>query len=354
MGKLRPTRHKVSVVICQKMASCLATGLLFLPSLPHLCPWESQGANPAWQGVSEAAGRSTGGVAGKWVTPWLGDACARPRLSWFQPGSSQAPPAPGSTGDLGNGGLGTGRVWVRQKLDLAGVGLCQQPSASASASIQFCPLFQSPFVATVSFILTKAQEERWAGELAISLSTPSTKAMQRAWCGSFVTVSLFTGGETEAQRGAGTCFRLQSQRGVTGSAPIQGAPPTTTWPPVLLHSQVLRCSATKEIGSYPQPHFPGWAASRLGFPSGKAPRLFCMVRRTREEMTKILLERAAENSPTFGLQGVGVASGSAKVGVQMWRSKGAAGRQPWNLDLERHWLWTEVGQGWVPLLLISQ
>ena len=42
-----------------------------------------------------------------------------------------------------------------------------------------------------------------------------------------------------------------------------------------------------------------------------------MVKRTREEMTKILLERAAEYSPTFGLQGVGVASGSAKVGVQM-------------------------------------
>ena len=207
------------------------------------------------------------------MTPWLGDACARPRLSWFQPGSSQAPPAPGSTGDLGNGGLGTGRVWVRQKLDLAGVGLCQQPSASASASIQFCPLFQSPFVATVSFILTKTQEERWAGELAISLSTPSTKAMQRAWCGSFVTVSLFTGGESEARRGAGTCFRLQSQRGVTGSAPIQGAPPTTTSPLVLLHSQALRCSATKEIRSYPQPHFPGWAASRLGFPSGESPKV---------------------------------------------------------------------------------
>ena len=68
-------------------------------------------------------------------------------------------------------------------------------------------------------------------------------------------------------------------------------------------------------------------------------------------MTKILLERAAEYSPTFGLQGVGVASGSAKVGVQMRQSKGVAGRQPWNLDLERHWLWTDVGQGSLPLLL---
>lgn len=175
MGKLRPTRHKVSVVICQKVASCLATGLLFLPSLPHLCQWESQGANPAWQGVSEAAGRSTGGVAGKWVTPWLGDACVRPRHSWFQPGSSQAPPAPGSTGDLGNGGLGTGRVWVRQKLDLAGEGLCQQPSASASASIQFCPLFQSPFVATVSLSSQKPKRKGGRENLPSACQLPAQR-----------------------------------------------------------------------------------------------------------------------------------------------------------------------------------
>lgn len=177
--------------------------------------------------------------------------------------------------------------------------------------------------------------------------------MQRAWCGSFVTVSLFTGGETEAQRGAGTCFRLHSQRGVTGSAPIQGAPPPRPGPwscSTPRHSDALqlRRSGVTHSHIFQAGLLPGWVS-----PLGKAPRLFCLVRRTKEEMTKILLERAAENSPTFGLQGVGVASGSAKVGVQMRRAKGAAGRQPWNLDLERHWLWTEVGQGWVPLLLVS-
>lgn len=177
-------------------------------------------------------------------------------------------------------GSGEWELGHRQSLGEAeagpgGEGLHQQPSTSASVGIQFCPLSQSPFVATVSFILTKAQEERWAGELAISLSTPSTKAMQMARCCSFVTVPLFTGGETEAQRGAVTYLRLQSQRGITGSAPIQGVPlpPTATPLLVLLHSRALRCSATKEIRSYPQPHFPGWAASRLGFPSGESPKV---------------------------------------------------------------------------------
>lgn len=137
---------------------------------------------------------------------------------------------PGSSCPRFYRGSGEWELGHRQSLGEAeagpgGEGLHQQPSTSASAGIQFWPLSQSPFVATVSFILTKAQEERWAGELAISLSTPSTKAMQMAWCCSFVTVPLFTGGETEAQRGAVTYLRLQSQRGITGSAPIQGAPP---------------------------------------------------------------------------------------------------------------------------------
>ena len=263
---------------------------------------------------------------------------------------------PGSSCPRFYRGSGEWELGHRQSLGEAeaGPGGGGSPSTAISFCISWYPVLSSVSKSFCSHSLLyphKSPRGKMGGRTCHQPVNSQHKGHARAWCCSFVTVPLLTGGETEARRGAVTCLRLQSQRGITGSAPFREHPlpcprPWSCSTPRPSDALQLRRSGVTHSHIFQAGLLPGWVS-----PLGKAPRLFCMVRRTREEMTKILLERAAEYSPTFGLQGLGVASGSAKVGVQIQQSKGVAGRQPWNLDLERHWLWTDVGQGSVPLLL---
>lgn len=185
---------------------------------------------------------------------------------------------PGSSCPRFYRGSGEWELGHRQSLGEAeaGPGGGGSPSTAISFCISWYPVLSSVSKSFCSHSLLyphKSPRGKMGGRTCHQPVNSQHKGHARAWCCSFVTVPLLTGGETEAQRGAVTCLRLQSQRGITGSAPIQGAPPTVLPPLVLLHSQALRCSATKEIRSYPQPHFPGWAASRLGFPSEESPKV---------------------------------------------------------------------------------
>lgn len=108
-------------------------------------------------------------------------------------------------------------------------------------------------------------------------------------------------GKTEAQSGDMSSLKQQNQRearsrpwGIMGSVPIQRASPPCSTP---RHPNTLQ-PGTQTSGVTCSHIFhgllPGWIS-----PLGKAPGLFRIVRRTREEMTMVLLQRATGNSLTF-------------------------------------------------------
>lgn len=166
-------------------------------------------------------------------------------------------------------------------------------------------------------------------------SQPKCRAEGRCW--SFVTVPLFASGETEASRGTMTRLGLQSQKEAPG---VSLARHPSREPSTLLRSQAPRHVTAEEtdIRSHLQPHFPSCTVSRLGFPSGESPKAIPQGQENEGGNDK---DPATEGNRKLCQSGGG---GALCRRCRVW----AAGKQTWNLDLEKHKLRGEAGLGLRP------
>ena len=200
-----------------------------------------------------------------------------PGTSWFQP----CPGLPLACAHRSCRGAGEWYLSTVRSLGEAEAGVGWAGSRSAMTCpcgcsvIQLCIPLQSPFVATVPPYPHKSPTVKVGRRTFQQHKTlrPKCHAEGRRW--HLVTLPLFAGGETEAQSGAVTYLRLQSQREAP-KEPLVWHPPRE--PPTWLHPQHPDRHSSAEgtnIRSHLQSHFfqaelfPGWVS-----PLGKAPGPF--------------------------------------------------------------------------------